>query len=175
MNASSDSAAGCSETGQLRQLLALHEANRHVYLAGRQGLAGRRGMGLILQIVPTLEPSAAGARLTTLEDVAASGEPANWTFTLNVPADATASITAYTGADPTNPIDGAAATGAATLATAHVAPTVTTSVNADVLITASGVGASTSLTPPAGTCSTRLGPVSRSRTQSTGRSRHACA
>jgi RHS repeat-associated protein len=82
--------------------------------------------------------------------VAASGDPANWTWTFSSTAVAVAAISGYSGVDPNNPIDATATSTINSAGTAHTAPSVVTTTANEQLINVFGVDNGPSFTPPSG-------------------------
>jgi RHS repeat-associated protein len=76
-------------------------------------------------------------------------DPANWTWTLSAGEPTAAAITAYSNVDPNNPID-TSANAAATNATTHPAPSLTTSGTDDLLVTAYALSPSSTVAAPPG-------------------------
>jgi fibronectin type 3 domain-containing protein len=91
--------------------------------------------------------------------VSGSSEPASYTWTFSSPVAAIGNILAYSGVDPSAPVDtfGGQVNASATLL---VAPSVTTTVAGDRLVALFGVEAGMSITPPTGMAERAEGAVS---------------
>jgi hypothetical protein len=91
-----------------------------------------------------------GAGLTTWRHLVVAGDPASWTFNLSQSVKAAGSISAYSGVDPTNPIDVTATGTNAAAGTSQSAPSVTTTgANRFGFTAVASAGAGTA-TPPGG-------------------------
>ena len=88
-------------------------------------------------------------RTQLFSKVATAAEPATFVFALSVAKRAVASVTLWSGVDPTTPVEASAV---ATMAsgTTHTAPSVTSLGGYRQIVNVFGVAASTSLTPAAG-------------------------
>jgi hypothetical protein len=105
------------------------------------------GWTLIEDVVQT---AGTGVRVATYYRVATAGEPASYTWALSAAHNGAAGgIVSYSGVDPINPIDVSA--GAVTPSSAsHDAPSITTTVDGDMLVTVHAYASAAPWTPPAG-------------------------
>ena len=101
-------------------------------------------------LLSTNQTSTNTSRLYTYYKVAGAAEPASYSWTLSGGnTGVVAAVSSYYGVDTTAPIDASAAQATAKLLT-HTAPSVTTTVTGDMLITVHEFASARNWTPPAG-------------------------
>ena len=96
------------------------------------------------------QASGSGSRISTFYRVATATEPASYTWTLTTShTGAVGGIVSYSGVDNSNPIDVSASAATASSST-HTAPTVTTTLANDMLVTVHEYASAATWTPPTG-------------------------
>ena len=97
----------------------------------------------------TNNPGPTAGSLAVYRKVATASEPANYSWTFNTSTGSAGGIQSFSGVDVTNPVD--VENGAATASSlTHLAPSVTTTVANDMVVTTHAMMSSATWTPPAG-------------------------
>ncbi|MFM7534993.1 MAG: LamG-like jellyroll fold domain-containing protein, partial [Acidimicrobiales bacterium] len=78
-------------------------------------------------------------------------DAASWTWRLSASVGAAGGITAYSGVDPTSPVEGVARSGITPSGTAHAAPATVTNGANRMVVSIVGLATGTTFTPPTGT------------------------